>query len=60
MQTTPVYLPRQPHELYKSPKRYDTKDESPRPEGVQYVTGEEWRRITNNPRMNEAARPKRI
>ena len=53
MQTTPVYLPREPHELYKSPKRYDTKDESPRSEGVPYVTGEEWRRITNSPRMNE-------
>ena len=44
----------------KRQKRYDTKGESPRSEGVQYVTGEEWRRITNGPRMNEAARPKRI
>jgi len=25
------------------------KDESPRSEGVQYATGEEWRRITNSP-----------
>ena len=35
------------------------KDESPRSEGVQYATGEEWR-ITNNPRMNEATGPKRM
>ena len=33
---------------------------SPRSEGVQYATGEEQRRITNRPRMNEAAGSKRI
>ena len=60
VQTTPVYLPWEPHELYERPKRYDTKDESPRSEGVQYASGEEQRRITNSPRMNEATRPKRI
>ena len=32
-----------------------SKDESPRSEGVQHATGEEWRRITNSPRMNEVA-----
>ena len=36
------------------------KDESPRSEGVQYATAEEQRRITNSPRMNEAAGPKQI
>ena len=36
------------------------KDESPRSEGVQYATGEEWRRITNSPRMNEVAGPRQI
>ena len=35
------------------------KDESSRSEGVQYATGEE-QRITNSPRMNEAAGPKQI
>ena len=29
------------------------KDESPRSEGIQYAIGEEWKRITNSPRMNE-------
>ena len=36
------------------------KDESPRSEGIQYATGEEWRRIINSPRMNEVAGPKWI
>ena len=35
-------------------------NESPRSEGVYYATGEEQRRITNSPRMNEAAGPKWI
>ena len=34
------------------------KDESPRLEGVQYVTGEEQRTTPNSPRKNEAAGPK--
>ena len=36
------------------------KDESPRSESVQYATGEEWRRIINITRMNEAAGQKKI
>ena len=35
-------------------------NESPRSEGVYYATGEEQRRITNSPRMNEVAGPKQI
>ena len=31
-----------------------------RSEGVQYATGEEWRRITNSPRMNEEVGPNLI
>ena len=31
------------------------KDDSPRPEGVQYATGEEWRRTTNSPKENQTA-----
>lgn len=31
----------------------------PGPEGVQHATGEEQRKITNSPRMDEAAGPKR-
>ena len=34
------------------------KDESPRLEGVQYTTGEEWR-PTKSPGKNEVAGPKR-
>ena len=34
------------------------KDESPRSEGVQFATGEEWRTTTNSSRKNEAAGPK--
>ena len=36
------------------------KDESPKSESVQYTTAEEQRRITNSPKMNEAAGPKWI
>ena len=32
--------------------------ESPRSEGAQYATGEEWRTITNSSRKNEVAKPK--
>ena len=41
----------------KDQKDMTPKDESPRSEGVQCDTGEEWR-ITNSPRMNEASGPK--
>ena len=34
-------------------------DEPLRSEGIQYVTGEEWRVITNSSSENEAAGPKR-
>ena len=44
----------------KGQKDMTPKDKSRRSEGVQYATGEEWRRITNSPRMNEAAGPKWI
>ena len=59
-QTTPVYLAWEPHELHKRPKRYDTKRWVLQVWRVQYVSWEEQRRITNRPRMNEAARPKQI
>ena len=39
-----------------SPRTYQ--NESPRSEGVQYTTGEEWRRTTNSSRKNEVAGPK--
>ena len=42
----------------KREKDMTLKDESPRLEGVQYVTGEEQRTTTNSPRKNEAAGPK--
>ena len=59
-QTTPVFLPLEPHEQHEKAKRYDTPrgDEPPRSESVQYTTGEEQRAITNSSRKNEAAGPK--
>ena len=45
----------------KSMKKYKDMTpeyESPRSEGAQYATGEEWRTITNSSRKNEAAGPK--
>ena len=29
--------------MYKKAKRYDTENEPPRSEGVQYATGEDWK-----------------
>ena len=43
----------------KRQKERTLKDESPRSEGVQYATGEEWRAITNSSRKNEVAGPKK-
>ena len=40
----------------KRQKDRTLKDELPRPAGVQYATGEEWR---NNTRKNEETEPKR-
>ena len=37
-----------------------SKDDCLRSEGVQYATGEEWRRIVNSLRMNQVAGPKWI
>ena len=40
-------------------QKYMTPDhESPRSEGVQYATGEEWRRTTNSLKKNEVAGPR--
>ena len=43
----------------KSQKDMTVGDEPPRSEGVQNVTGEEWRAITSSSRKNEAAETKR-
>ena len=37
------------HELYKKQEDMTLKDERPRSEGVQYATGEEWRKTTKAP-----------
>ena len=42
----------------KGQKDMTLKDESPRSEGIQYATGEEWRTTTKSPRNNEATGPK--
>ena len=42
----------------KRQKDMTLEDEAPRLEGVQYVTGEEQRAITNSFRTSEAAAPK--
>ena len=44
----------------KGKKDMTSNDESPRSEGVQHATGEEERRTTASPRMNETAGPKQI
>ena len=44
----------------KGQKYMTSKNESPRSEVIQYATAKEQRRITNSPRMNEAAGPKQI
>ena len=41
------------HGQYEKAKRYDTRGWSPRLEGVQYATWEEWRTFTNNTSKNE-------
>ena len=42
----------------KRQKERTLKDESPRSEGVQHATGEEWRAITSSSRKNEVDGPK--
>ena len=57
-QPTPVFFPWEPHEQYEKEKIDDTGRWVPRPEGIQYATGEEWRAITNSSRKNDVAEPK--
>ena len=57
-QTTPVFLSEEPHGHYEKTKRYDTGRRASRLEGVQYVTREEQRAITNSSRKNKASWPK--
>ena len=52
-QTTPVFLPWEPHQLYKKAKRYDTERWAPGLAGVQYTTGEEQRTATNSSRKRK-------
>ena len=47
-----------PMNSMKRQKDMTLKDESPRMEGVQYTTGEEWSAITNSSSKNEPAGPK--
>ena len=55
-QTTPVFLPWEPHEQCENAKRYDTERQvPPRLVGVQYVIGEEQR---DSLRKNEETEPK--
>ena len=44
----------------KRPNDMIPEDELSGSQGVQYATREEWRRITNSPRMNEAAGQKQL
>ena len=58
-QTTPELLQWEPHEQYEKANRFNTgRSALHRSEGVQYVTGEEQRAITNSYRKNEEVRPK--
>ena len=47
-----------PMDSMKRQKEVTPEDEPPRPEGIQYATGEEPRTITNSSRKNGAAGPK--
>ena len=47
-----------PMNSLKRQKDRTLEDEPPRSEGIQYVTGEEQRAITNSSRKNEVAGPK--
>ena len=64
MESTPIFLPGELHEQNENATRYDAirwapyPHPSPRLESVQYVTGEEWRAITNSSSKNEATVPK--
>ena len=59
-QTTPVFLSWEPHENHDKAERYDSgRWATPRSEGVQYVTGDEQKAITNSSRKNEVAGPNR-
>ena len=59
-QTTPEFLPWDPHGQYEKANRYDTeKWVLHRSECAQYATGEEQRAITNSYRKNEEVRPKK-
>ena len=50
---TPVFLSREPHELYEKAKRYDTGRWSLRSVGVQHATGMRWlNSITDSMDMN--------
>ena len=56
-QTIPVYLLREPHELYTKVKRYDTERWAlSQVRRYHYATGAEWRAITNSSRKKEAAK----
>ena len=57
-QTTPVFLPREPHNSMKKQKDMTPENEPPSSEGVRYATGEEQRSITDSSRKNEVAAPK--
>ena len=57
-QTTPVFLPREPHNSMKKQKDMTPENEPPSSEGVRYATGEEQRAITDSSRKNEVAAPK--
>ena len=52
------FWPKNPMGNMKRQKDMTAEDEPPRSEGVQYVTGEERREITNRSRKKEAAGPK--
>ena len=56
-QTTPIFLPQEPHEQYKKAKDMTPEAEPPRLVGMQYATGEEQRAITNSSREKKAAGP---
>ena len=53
-QTTPVFLPQEPYDLYEKEKKMTPEDHPHKLEGVQYATGESKGQF-NSSRKNEEA-----
>lgn len=58
MQTTPVFLLQEAHEVYEKAKRFDAGRRALQARGVQYATVGEQRAVTNSAKKSEVTGPK--